>query len=156
MPQRSDAPLIAENLACEIAGLTPSKRRDWVKKGLLDQPTSKSKLSELQVVHLALVRELNHLLGPRDGGIVWLELKKLLAGRVPAGDLDLVVDLGYREVTLVHDRDAIGDAVRTTRPIRVIPLGPLITRVREAFRRVAPSSAGRAAKPGQQRARRLR
>jgi hypothetical protein len=156
MPRRSDASVIAENLGCEIAGLTPAKRRDWVKKGLLDQPTSRSKLSELQVVHLALVRELNNLLGPRDGGIVWLELKKLLTDRVPAGDLDLVVDLGYREVTLVSDRDAIGDAVRTTRPIRVIPLGPLITRVREAFRRVAASPTGRAAKRGQPRARRAR
>lgn len=139
MPNQSDVSLIPENLACEIAGLAPSKRRDWVKKGLLDQPTTKAKLSELQVVHLALVRELHDQLGPRDGGIVWLELQQLITERLPVGHFDIVVDLGYREVRIVTDANEIPRLVRTGRALRVIPLADLVGRVREAYRRVAAS-----------------
>jgi hypothetical protein len=151
MPGRSDGTVIAENLACEIAGLSPSQRRHWVKRGLLDQPLTEAKLSELQVVELALVRELHELLGPRDGGIVWQELQKALASRIPVGNLDLVVDLGYREVTLVGEVAALADAVRTSRPVRVIPIGPLVTRVRGAFGRVASAPTGPVTKRGQRR-----
>jgi hypothetical protein len=142
MPSRVDATVIPENLACEIAGLAPSKRRDWVKKGLLDQPTTKAKLSELQVVQLALVRELHDVLGSRDGGVIWLEVQRQLASRVPVGHLDVVVDLGYREVALVSEADGLSPAVRTTRAVRVIPMEDLISRVREAFRRVAAVQTG--------------
>jgi hypothetical protein len=139
MPSHSDVSLIPEKVACEIAGLAPSKRRDWVNKGLLDQPTTQAKLSELQVVHLAIVRELHDLLGPRDGGIVWLELHERLATEVPVGHWDIVVDLGYREVVLVTDPKEIPTIVRTGRAVCVIPLGEVVTRVGQAFKRVAAS-----------------
>ncbi|HZT94772.1 MAG TPA: hypothetical protein VE985_09870 [Gaiellaceae bacterium] len=139
MPLESDEPLIPENLACEIAGLAPSKRRDWVKRGLLNQPTRRAKLSELQVVHLAIARELHDLLGPRDGGIVWLELQPLLAPQLPFAHFDMVVDLGYREVTVVTDPNEIPALVRSGRPVRVISFDELVSRVSGAFKRVAAS-----------------
>jgi len=145
VPTAPDITEISENLACEIAGLTPQKRRDWVKKGLLEQPTTNAKLSELQVVQLALLRELHDVLGSRDAGLAWSELRKQLSGRLPVGELDVVVDLGYREVTLVADPAALPATVRTKRPICVIPVEELLTRVRAAFRRVTsagPSPSG--------------
>jgi hypothetical protein len=142
MPTAPDASTLAENLACHIAGLTPQKRRDWVKKGLLDQVSTSARLTELQVVQLALVRELHDVLGARDAGVVWIELRKQLEARLPVGRLDVVVDLGYREVTLVSVQEDLVQAVRTGRAICVIPIDDLITRVREAFRRLAEAPKG--------------
>jgi hypothetical protein len=59
----------------------------------------------------------------------------LLADRAPAGDIDIVVNVAYREVTLATNADDLADAVRTGRAVRVIVVGPLIARVRAAFRR---------------------
>ena len=51
-----------------------------------------------------------------------------------------VVDLGYREITLVTSDAELAVAVRTTRTVRVIPIGGLIARVRSAFRGLRPRS----------------
>ena len=50
-----------------------------------------------------------------------------------------VVDLGYRDITLVTSDAELAVAVRTTRTVRVIPIGGLIARVRSACRRLATS-----------------
>lgn len=70
-----------------------------------------------------------------------MELRKLLAERLPVGYFDIVVDLGYREVSIVSQPEQLSDLVRTGRPVRVIPLGPLVARVRDAFKRVTASTS---------------
>lgn len=142
MPRRPDVAALPENVACDIAGITPSKRKDWVKRGLVVQPRTKAKLTEMQVVQLAVVEALHESLGPRDAGVVWKELQQLLSDRIPVGALDVVVDLGYREVTLATDHAALAEAVRTGRAVCVVPLRQLVDRVREAFRRVASAPSG--------------
>jgi hypothetical protein len=146
MPRQSDGkPTLGVTVACEIAGLAPSKRRDWVEKGVLDQPLTAAKLSELQVVELALLRELHDDLGPKDAAVVWSASRDLLLGGLLAPHLDLVVDLGYREAVVVTDASALADAVRTGRPVKVLPLAALTRRVRDAFRRMTEERSRRAA-----------
>jgi hypothetical protein len=134
---RSDVPSLNESVACEVAGITPAKRKDWVKRGLVEQPATGARLGELQVLELALVQELHHLLGPSNGSVAWRQLQELLNTRLPAGQLDLVFDHRFRKVTLAACPSQVADAVRTKRPMSVIPLAELIGNVREAFRRLA-------------------
>src|SRR4051794_12218962 len=112
---RSDVPSLNEALACDVAGIAPAKRKDWINRGLVDQPLTGAQLSELQVVELALVQELHHELGPRDGGVAWMQLRVLLKDRLPTGELDLVFDNRFRKVALVSSPDDLSAAVRTKR-----------------------------------------
>src|ERR1044072_6239588 len=90
---------ISESLACEIAGLSPQKRRQWVDRGMLDQPARDARLTELQVIELAVLRELHDVLRSRDAPIIWGELRESIRGQLLQRTLDVVVDTGYREVS---------------------------------------------------------
>jgi hypothetical protein len=138
MSQRSDRPrTISESLACEIAGLSPPKRRQWVERGTLDQPARDVQLTELQVVELAVLRELHDVFGPRDAAALWGELHEPLREHLLQPTIDIVVDTGYREVALATSDTALARHVRTGRPIRVLSVGALVQRCRDAFRRMS-------------------
>jgi hypothetical protein len=136
MPTPPDGASLGVTVACEIAGLAPSKRQDWVKKGVLDQPLKAVQLSELQVVELALLRELHDHLGPKDAAAVWREARVPLIDALADSQLDLVVDLGYREAVVVTGAVALAEAVRTGRALKVLLLAEVAHRVQEAFRRM--------------------
>jgi hypothetical protein len=141
VPNVSDrTPVLPESLACEVAGLAPSKRRDWVKRGLLRQPLKGARLRDLHVIELAVVRELHDVLGPRDAGLAWREVREQFRDTVPSSGLAIVVDLGYREAVLVSTDEELVRAVSTTRPVQVIPLGELIERVRAAVTRLGKTA----------------
>jgi hypothetical protein len=79
-------------------------------------------------------------LDPRDAGIVWPELwsvlEPLLKAEVP-DVLDVVIDVGYKEFTLVASVSELRPAVSTKRTVIVVPLSSLLRRVGAAFRRAA-------------------
>jgi hypothetical protein len=138
VPARADdRKTLPESLACEVAGLAPPKRRDWVKRGVLDHPLKDAQLRELQVVELAVVRELHDVLGPRDATVVWKEIRESLRESVMADELFVVVDVAYREATLATSPEEVAAAVTTSRAVRVLTMGDLVQRVRAAFSRLA-------------------
>lgn len=140
MSQPPDRPrTISESLACEIAGLSPPKRRQWVERGTLDQPARDVQLTELQVVELAVLRELHDIFGPRDAAVLWAELHEPLRDHLLQPTIDVVVDTGYREVALATSDTELARHARSGRPIRVLSIGPLVQHCRDAFRRMSAS-----------------
>jgi hypothetical protein len=69
------------------------------------------------------VRELHDLLGAKDAAVVWLEGQDAFRQHADDSHLDIVVDIGYREVILVTRPEDLGEAVRTSLPTRVAPVG---------------------------------
>lgn len=141
MPRSSDAPrTLSESLGCEVAGLTPQKRRAWLKRGvLLDKDISQG-LTELQVIELAVVMELHAVLGANDAKVIWRESRATIRESVFVERLDLVIDAARRETTFVRTNEEVAAAASTGRLVRVVPLAELIGKTREAFRRLCPPS----------------
>jgi hypothetical protein len=141
MPRLTDGTRrLSEKSACEIAGITPPKRRAWIGRGVLPKVDAKSGLTELQVVELALVELLHRMLGASDAHVVWREIGESVREAVFEDRLDLVVDAGWRSSTLVRTDAELVAAVSSGRSVRVIQLAPLIKETREAFRRIAATS----------------
>jgi len=118
----------------------------------LAQPRTEARLSERDVIDITLIRLLHETLKARDANIVWEQLRSQLDDRLPTGDLYLVVDAVYRSAEL-HTRDTLIAAVRTGRLVRVIPLGPTVELVRQAFRRLV-AEPKKSPKPGAKAGRR--
>src|SRR5207237_1347528 len=76
------------------------------------------------------------LLGPTDAAVIWRESREELRTRLLNPYLDLVIDARYREVVLVTDPSELAVAARTAQLIRVVPLAPLVARLRASFRRL--------------------
>lgn len=127
---------LSEKVSCEIAGVTPPKRRAWLKSGVPLDNDVDSGLTELQVVELAIVQRLHQLLGPGDARVVWGEVRTTIGECLMLERLELVVDAARREPILVSSSDALVRVAATGRLIRVIPLAPLIKETVEAFRRM--------------------
>jgi hypothetical protein len=141
MPRVADsARRLSESLGCEVAGVTPPKRRAWIKRGVLPEADAKAGLSELQVIELAVLELLHALLGPGDAGVVWRESGGAIKDAIFADRIDLVVDSAWRQCRLVSSDADLAEAVVSGRQLRVIPLAPLIKQTRDAFRRVAATS----------------
>lgn len=141
MPRSSDTiRTLSENLGCEVAGLTPQKRRAWLKRGvLLDKDISQG-LTELQVVELAVVTELHNVLGASDAEVIWRDSRETIRQNVFVERLDLVIDVTRRESTFARSDQEVAAAVSTSRLVRVVPLAEPIRKTREAFRRLCPPS----------------
>jgi hypothetical protein len=148
MSRVADGRRLSESVGCEIAGVTPAKRRAWIKRGVLTHADAKAGLSELQIVELALVNLFHGLLGPGDAAVVWREAGEAIKDAILVERIDLVVDTAWRQCHLVSSDAALAEIVASGRQIRVIPLAPLVKQTREAFRRLAaandpPASRGR-------------
>jgi hypothetical protein len=142
MPRSSDAiRTLSENLGCEVAGLTPQKRRAWLKRGVLLDTDISQGLTELQVIELAVVMELHALLGAGDAEVIWRESREMIRESVFVERLDLVIDAARRESTFAVSDEEVAAAVSTGRLVRVVPLAELIGKTRDAFRRLCPPSS---------------
>lgn len=141
MPSASDAHrTLSENLACEVAGLTPQKRRAWLKRGVLLDKDASNGLTELQVIELAVVMEFHAALGATDAEVVWRESRDTVRANVFVDRLDLVVDAARREPTFARSDAEVAAAVSTGRLVRVVRLGELISKTRQAFQRLSRPS----------------
>jgi hypothetical protein len=78
--------------------------------GVLDHPARSARLNEGQIVELSVVRELHDLLGARDAALIWLEVRGAFRKHADSAHLDFVVDIGYREATLVLSPEDLGEA----------------------------------------------
>jgi hypothetical protein len=149
MPRLADgARRLSESLGCEVAGVTPPKRRAWIKRGVLPQSDAKMGLTELQVVELAVLEQLHALLGPGDAAVVWREAGEAIKDAIFADRLDLVVDSAWRQCRLVSSDAELAEAVATGREVRAIPLAPLVKKTRDAVRRLAVTPDPLAARSG--------
>lgn len=125
-------PRLSESLSCSIAGLTPSKRRAWVNRGVLPKWDAKAGFSELQVIHLSVVRILQDVLGPHDGKVAWNKIGDEVLENVLQPRLDLVVVTDRPRCALARDDRELSDAVRCSRSLWVIPLADEIAEVRSS------------------------
>jgi hypothetical protein len=146
MPRQPDGThRVSERLGCDVAGVTPPKRRAWINRGVLPQVDVAAGLNELQVIELALVALLHDVLGPADALVVWREVGDLVRDVIFSERLDLVVDAAWRECRLARSDAELSRAVTGGRLVRVISLAPVIKTTRGAFRRVArPTGAAQA------------
>lgn len=131
---------LSESVGCEVAGLTPPKRRAWIKRGVLAKADAKAGLTELQVIELAVLELLHGVLSPGDAAVVWRDAGDVIKEAIFADRLDLVIDTAWRQCRLVSSDAELAEAVATGRQLRVIRLAPLIRQTREAFRRVAAAA----------------
>ncbi len=135
MPARADTKL-PEAVVCDLAGCAQPTRQSWVKRGLLSP--ARGGCTTLDLIELHVLGKLLHLIGPRDTGFVWQDLRAQLRGSSMTGDLvDVVVDLQSKRAVLAQDVDAVLVGVRTERLTRVIPIADDVARLRADFRRLA-------------------
>lgn len=157
MPHVTDGPRrLSESLGCEVAGVTPPRRRAWIRRGVLPRANAKAGLTELQVVELAVLELLHGFLGPGDAAVVWRETSEAVKDAIFSDRLDLIVDSAWRHCRLVSSDGELADAVTTGREVRVLRLAPLISNTRDAFRRLVAGTAPLASRPRRTSARRSR
>jgi hypothetical protein len=129
-----DGAALSETLLCEIVGCTQQLRQTWVRRKLL--PSRKDGYGELDVTELAVLIRLHGSIGPRDTSLIWPATQELLRTEMVRGRWDLVVDLQHKNVEAVRDDEALSEAVRHGRPVRVLPLGDELGAMHAAARRV--------------------
>lgn len=120
---------------CELAGCAAPTRHSWVRRGLIEPCRGGCTATDL--IELYVLAKLMSLLGPRDTGFVWPDLRsELRKAALTGGIADVVVDLQSKRAALVQDAPSLLAAVRTEHPVRVIPLGDEVAALRGDFRRL--------------------
>jgi hypothetical protein len=142
---------MSESTLCKLADVTRQTRKRWVGHGLL-RARPKDEYSLLDLLELVACKLLFDALGPSEGRDAWRQVREPYGSQLPQAQVDIVFSVSDRRASLVVDHGHLPDLVRHGRLVRVIPIGPEMTRVHEAFGRyragqLAADSDGGAAPP---------
>ena len=124
---------LSESLMCRLADVNRQKRERWSKAGLLRR--LREGYTARDLFDLVACKMLIETLGATDGGDAWLQIRGAYEAQLPTEHVDVLFSEADHEARLVRSPAELTDAVRHGRPVRVIDLGPEMTRVRGALER---------------------
>lgn len=122
-------------------GVTPNRRADWARKGLLRRTSGR--YGALDAVDLACLRTMVDKVGPKMAKRCWPDVRQALRDRLPGRKARLwaVIDERPIPVRLLTTPSAVAKAVSDAPgSVTVLAVHDLAEAALEAFRQVAPDS----------------
>ncbi len=119
---------VSRGRLCEVAKVDRGKHRRWLDDDLLPV---KKRYGLIDVLHAALLDELNARLKPKAARTVWRRIRDEIG--IPGHRLDLVVDLSTNEPILARTDRQISAAIPRGERVMVLDLGG---RARLAYERL--------------------
>lgn len=126
---------ISQEALCEIAGVSISTRRDWVRKNRL-RSAGRAKYEEQDAIELAALGALVKGLGPTDAAIAWKQIERRLNAKASEDNLVVVYDFQDKEASLETSIRGLRSAHTYGHRTGVVDLADPIDRVKLAFRRL--------------------
>ncbi len=145
MPRRTSG-LSGNELAAAI-GVTPNRRLDWARKGLLRREQS---YGPLDAVDLACLGALMDKVGPKSARRCWPTLRKALRDQLPnrGARMWAVIDTRPAAIEIVRSPSAVTTAAsEASGSVSVLAVHDIAERALDAFRVAAPGSDDQAVAP---------
>jgi hypothetical protein len=135
MPRASDrARQISQETLCEITGVEPSTRSQWVRLRRL-RKRGRGACEEFDAVELAVLKALMDGLRTSHAPIAWKQVRSQLPGAFEHNPLALLFDTQDLEATLVTELAQLARRAPYGHDVRVVALSERIRSVRTAFGR---------------------
>ena len=133
-------PGLSGNELAAAVGVTPNRRLDWARKGLLRREPS---YGPLDAVDLACLRALMDKVGPKSAKRCWPALREALRGQLPnrRARMWVVIDQRPAAIEIVRSPTVVTAAAsKASGAVSVLAVHEIAERALDAFREAAPEA----------------